>query len=790
MGDVDERQSWVGDLLANAAELIADLWAGDLSGVGDAWNDLLVDLPEIPPTTSALWAQIIGGESFLSKILGGFVDVASIIPSTMQMSSISTTLAVREWQRRYPNVLPDVGTLTHNWLWDVGFDTPLLNDRLLDLGYNPDRASWIRTAATPKPGMGELLAAFVREHGPSLTPATPSTGYPWADEWLPTYASATRTLPSPSEFVTLLARGLMTRPDYFEWLSRLNYDKGLSQNLAASLLTTLGPRDLSELSYSQARGRLWLDAELHRIEFDPHYTDMRLELTTRLPAALDYARYYRRTGLRGDLPEDEFMRLGWTPKRLPFIEEMSWSIPGPAEIARYHHRLNHEHDAYADSLIGVGLHPNYTDVVDKVSQATPSVSEYYRFKYRMESTGMTDHEALRRLGYDPDWWNVWETLSHPYPSVQDLILMAVREVFTPEVAERFGQFEEIPDAYIDAAKKTGLSEEWARNYWAAHWTLPSAQMGFDMLHRGVIERDDLNALFVALDIMPFWRDRISDISYRVLTRVDVRRMYALGVLDESGVLDAYLKLGYAPDNADKMTAFTLAFVRKQEIGYTRSQVLKAYKTRAIDRTEAVDMLALLGIHADDADFALDMEEFALESDLEDEQVDIIEAAFKKDLITWEDTSTALDSIGVEPARKTLLLNRWEVSRLRKQQTFSKAEVLRYYVSGSVDAKFAETELGRLGYDADRVRVLLDDAALRGKAERGPRKELSIAQATAMLKSGMLDVLTLKALLADYGWRDPELSMLVCDLAAAVKQPLPEGMEPCTAQSVSEMLSAS
>ncbi|GAH79863.1 unnamed protein product, partial [marine sediment metagenome] len=74
------------------------------------------------------------------------------------------------------------------------------------------------------------------------------------------------------------------------------------------------------------------------------------------------------------------------------------------------------------------------------------------------------------------------------------------------------------------AGKKGLSKEWSERYWAAHWNLPSPQQGFEMLHRGVINVSELNMLLRALDVMPFWRDKLTAIAFRRLTRVDIRRM--------------------------------------------------------------------------------------------------------------------------------------------------------------------------------------------------------------------------------------------------------------------------
>ncbi|GAH81965.1 unnamed protein product, partial [marine sediment metagenome] len=120
--------------------------------------------------------------------------------------------------------------------------------------------------------------------------------------------------------------------------------------------------------------------------------------------------------------------------------------------------------------------------------------------------------------------------------------MAVREAFTPAIAKKFGQYEDFPPDFEKYAGMKGLSKEWAERYWAAHWSLPSPSQGYDMLHRGIIDNKELFMLMKALDIMPFWRDKLMQMSYHLLTRVDIRRMYKAGVLTEAEVYESYLQV--------------------------------------------------------------------------------------------------------------------------------------------------------------------------------------------------------------------------------------------------------
>ncbi|GAH58877.1 unnamed protein product, partial [marine sediment metagenome] len=46
---------------------------------------------------------------------------------------------------------------------------------------------------------------------------------------------------------------------------------------------------------------------------------------------------------------------------------------------------------------------------------------------------------------------------------------------------------------------------------------------------------ELDSLFMATDIMPWWREKLKAISYNPLTRVDVRRVFKMGIVSEEQV---------------------------------------------------------------------------------------------------------------------------------------------------------------------------------------------------------------------------------------------------------------
>ncbi len=203
------------------------------------------------------------------------------------------------------------------------------------------------------------------------------------------------------------------------------------------------------------------------------------------------------------------------------------------------------------------------------------------------------------------------------PPAQDLIRMAVREVFSPEIRQRFGQDEDFPEEFARFAKQQGISDEWARAYWAAHWALPSPAQGFEMLHRGVIDTADLDVLLRALDVMPFWRDKLTQIAFSPLTRVDLRRMHGLGLLTDKDLQTRYEAIGFSPDDAELMVTFTVAFNSSEDslpeelLGLTRASVLNMFEDGLITRNDAVGLITSMGIGDDAAELYVEQRDLEL-----------------------------------------------------------------------------------------------------------------------------------------------------------------------------------
>lgn len=399
--------------------------------------------------------------------------------------------------------------------------------------------------------------------------------------------------------------------------------------------------------------------------------------------------------------------LGWSDDKPADIVDLSFVIPNAMLLLQGDLQAEESEENIFDDLGHADIHPDYRRKYIDAVLTKPSSSDLIAYELRQDNKLANLQNKLKQIGIHPDWLDVYSTLAERIPPVADIITMAVREAFTPSVAARFGQYEDFPKDFAKFAAQQGLSEDWSKRYWAAHWGLPSPQQGFEMLHRGVITEDDLNLLMKAQDIMPFWRDKMSAIAYRNLTRVDVRRMFEYGVLTREGVFKNYRDQGYNDENAENMTAFTVAYVTKQQTHTAQDDIIKAFSSRMIDRAEASGLLDQVDIQPDFAEYMLDDIEYKREWDRIDARIKGIRNLYKRGQYDTDATMSELAKLDLPANTIELFMDQWWYEKKAVAvKTWSKAETIRFMTTGAITKERGEHELYNMGYDKEHVDIYM------------------------------------------------------------------------------------
>ncbi|MBA7574254.1 hypothetical protein ES708_16056 [subsurface metagenome] len=261
-------------------------------------------------------------------------------------------------------------------------------------------------------------------------------------------------------------------------------------------------------------------------------------------------------------------------------------------------------------------------------------------------------DDLRSLGWSDDRIEALKFVTQFYPAPADLIRWQAREVFEPEMIERYGLDSEFGAIDKEPFYKAGMTDEQILNYWRAHWEHASWMQVVEMLHRGLLTEEQVWDWFRVVEIPPYWRQHLIDTAYAWPTRVDVRRWWDMRTIDETELRRLYSGMGYRGVNLDNYILWTKVYVafpdllsrwsngwislddvrselaglgmpaaRVEEMietkikstepgrvsgerDLTKTDIYKGVKQGRITRGEAIELLVDLGFDEDEADYLL------------------------------------------------------------------------------------------------------------------------------------------------------------------------------------------
>jgi len=331
-------------------------------------------------------------------------------------------------------------------------------------------------------------------------------------------------------------------------------------------------------------------------------------------------------------------------------------------------------------------------------------------------------EELRKLGWVDDHIELLLTVNEPVPGPGDLISMAVREAFNEEVAALFGYDQDYPVEFAEHMEQLGYNPDWALRYWRSHWDLPGVSQGYELFHRGIISREELENLMRALDIPVFWREALLRGSYSTLTRVDVRRMYELGVLDREQVYREYLNYGYSPTNAERMTEFTVKYAQSDGgtatanfRDLTRTTILEAYRKGLITHEQAETRLMGLDYDQEDIDLLISLEDwdkliadsYDPEEDFKDDIMRIVQEGYSRRIIGETDAINMLSEVGYSEQQIAYQLQSLDFWAMLDDMDAELDTVGKSYIVRATNRSNAIDRMNRLGMPSSMQEKMLE-----------------------------------------------------------------------------------
>lgn len=439
-----------------------------------------------------------------------------------------------------------------------------------------------------------------------------------------------------------------------------------------------------------------------------------------LPVLLDLWR--RDPGAGGDV-QTALRREGYTEMWVDRLMQLRNVLPPVSDLVRFGVRevynpplrdelgLDAEFpEGFANAAERVGLSRQTARDYWAAHWELPSLEQLIEMLYRTDLTPAGFRNALKAIDIAPVWRRRFEEISRRIPPLQDMIRFAVREAYDDRAAADLGLDDDYPSLFTSQAGLHGMAEVDARRYWRAHWRLPSPTMGYEMLHRRIITRDQLGRLLKALDYPSVWRGRLMDISYRVPGRIDLRRMLGEGVLTRAQVLDGYKDLGYTDTWAERLTTFAERTATGATRDLTAAQLGAQYEGYQLTRAALLRELRQLRYSDVEAEALADLGDARRVKKYRDAVIGKAHSQYIGGFITEAQSAAALGELHL--ARKSVdeLLRLWRVERDIAVTKLTAREIRAAYRRGTVALEDAVAQLRARGYsDADARTFLGLDA---------------------------------------------------------------------------------
>jgi len=392
-------------------------------------------------------------------------------------------------------------------------------------------------------------------------------------------------------------------------------------------------------------------------------------------------------------------------------------------------------DKFRTDLLSQGYAEEKHSVIYDYYKPKLSPSTLLEAEKRIEELDYDVTQALKDAGFNDKEIKILRELSWAYPSPTDFIRFAVRDVFTKDKETQEALSAEFPKDIVPYAEKAGMRKDVLMWYWMAHWELPSPTQVYEMLHRlnpdvlrvrGEAYKEmglDLTKLETTKETVEFylkqadydkrWRQRLLAISYNPLTRVDLRRIYELGLIDDNELLARLMEVGYTKKDAKLMVEFYKTFRQEEARTFAKTEIKYLLYYGIINETEAKIMLERLGYTEEDAKTMIELWKVKLaEKDMRETQK-FVRDAYALGEITREEAERLLRSAGLSEEVIAVVLDKEDKRRLKSQKLPSPTTIVKWLKIGIITKDVAYRLLRRINVAEDVIEYYIKEAEVEG-----------------------------------------------------------------------------
>lgn len=344
---------------------------------------------------------------------------------------------------------------------------------------------------------------------------------------------------------------------------------------------------------------------------------------------------------------------------------------------------------------------------------------------RLRDSGVVDNDDRQRF----------IDATEQVPTLSDIIRFMVRDADDINVVQQFGLDDEFQNKYGGQLKQwaeaQGIPDIVAQYAWRSHWTIPSPTQLYEMFHR--LGRDAngkpipqfqkyVKDALIQQDILPFWVDKLLDVSYTLPTRVDIRRGYRVGVYTEQDVREQYIKRGYDDKTVDALVRFA-TFEKRSS--WANNKYVAKYAKGQLTEQELKDVLTRFGATQDAIDFAVITGKYQQRADRRDKCLRAIRRRVFLGELTKAETEQEIQALGLDVITAGELMAKYFCERDAASRELTLRQVLALFNEQVIDSAELFTRLINLRYSPADATVLVERVSkqLQRKIDDAERKRL-------------------------------------------------------------------
>ncbi|GAH32541.1 unnamed protein product, partial [marine sediment metagenome] len=181
------------------------------------------------------------------------------------------------------------------------------------------------------------------------------------------------------------------------------------------------------------------------------------------------------------------------------------------------------------------------------------------------------------------------------------------------------------------------------------------------------------------------------------TRVDVRRVFKMGIINRDQVKRTYLDLGYNEEKAEWLTVFTEMQNTESDRDLTKAEILSAYDKSIINQSTCNDMLLDLGYSEGEVNILISTKEYQTLKEIKGRELKRIQKYYLAGAYNANQAITALGKLDLVGAEQDSLMKLWDSDKLAKLKMPTKKELDTFFSNDIINEPQYRAELDKMGY---------------------------------------------------------------------------------------------